>query len=65
MKIHIDQIKTNNDDDDDDDDNDDDDDDNDDDDFEEFPLVAAIHRSLGIDPPHVTSPALKLGQIYG
>ena len=39
--------------------------DDDDDDGKQIPLLLRVHRSLGIDPPHVTSPALKLGQIYG
>ena len=34
-----------------------------DDDGKQIPLLLVVHRSLGIDPPHVTSPALKLGQI--
>ena len=34
-----------------------------DDDGKQIPLLMVVHRSLGIDPPHVTSPALKLGQI--
>ena len=38
---------------------------NDDDDGKQIPLLLVVHRSLVIDPPHVTSPALKLGQIYG
>ena len=33
----------------------------DDDDGKQIPLL--VHRSLGIDPPHVTSPALEIGQI--
>ena len=33
-----------------------------DDDGKQIPLLLVVHRSLGIDPPHVTSPALKLGQ---
>ena len=37
----------------------------DDDDGKQIPLLLVVHRSLSIDPPHVTSPALKLGQIYG
>ena len=36
-----------------------------DDDGKQIPLLLVVHRSLGIDPPHVTSPALKLGQIHG
>ena len=36
-----------------------------DDDGKQIPLLLVVHRSLGIDPPHVTSPALKLGQIQG
>ena len=38
---------------------------NDDDDGKQIPLLLVVHRSLVIDPPHVTSPALKLGQIHG
>ena len=36
-----------------------------DDDGKQIPLLLVVHRSLVIDPPHVTSPALKLGQIHG
>ena len=38
---------------------------NDDDDGKQIPLLLVVHRSLVIDPPHVTSLALKLGKIYG
>ena len=37
----------------------------DDDDGKQNPLLLVVHRSLGIDSPHVTSPALEIGQIQG